>query len=112
MTTHSALLHQVGDHDYDASVLLPHHPPEVLKRGLERTLRCDVRLGFIIALWMRNRSKHHTNTVNEVIMYRNPSGRCNADITHIYVVGVNVVTVFGVFASQRPEFHSTVVIWR
>lgn len=27
--THSSFLHQVGDHDDDADVLLPHHPPEV-----------------------------------------------------------------------------------
>lgn len=48
--TYSAFLHQVGDHDDDSSVLLPHHPPEVLKRGLERTLGCDVSSGLVVAL--------------------------------------------------------------
>lgn len=48
--TYSAFLHQVGDHDYDPSVLLPHHPPEVLERGLEGTLGGDVRSGLVVAL--------------------------------------------------------------
>lgn len=48
--THPPFLHQVGNHDDDACVLLPHHPPEVLEGGLERTLSSNVCLGLVIAL--------------------------------------------------------------
>lgn len=43
LVTHSSFLHQVGDHDDDADVLLPDHPPEVLSARPQRTLSGDVR---------------------------------------------------------------------
>lgn len=109
--THSAFLHQVSDHDYNAGVLFPHHPPEVLECGFERTLSCYVGLGFVVALQRREKQKYTSHTVkfihNEAL-----TSMCSADITHIHIVGIDVVTVFGVFACQRPELHSTVVVWR
>lgn len=47
---HPSLLHQVGDHDNDAGVLLPHHPPEVLEGGPKRSLSRDVGAGFVVTL--------------------------------------------------------------
>lgn len=48
--TYSAFFHQVGDHDNDSSVLLPHHPPKVLEGGLERTLGCYISSGLVVTL--------------------------------------------------------------
>lgn len=48
--TYSAFLHQVGDHDDDLSVLLPNHPPKVLKCGLERTLGSYISPGLVVTL--------------------------------------------------------------
>lgn len=48
--THSSFLHQVGDHDDDADVLLPDHPPEVLSAGPQRTLSSNVRPGLLKTL--------------------------------------------------------------
>lgn len=48
--SHPSLLHQVGNHDDDAHVLLPHHPPEVLGAGLERALGRDVGPGLVETL--------------------------------------------------------------
>ena len=53
--SHPALLHQVGDHDDDPNVLLPHHPPEVLSAGLQRPLGCDIGPGLVKAMERRCR---------------------------------------------------------
>lgn len=45
-----AFLYQVCDHNDDTRVLLPHHPPKVLKSGLERPLGCDVGLRLVVTL--------------------------------------------------------------
>ena len=55
--TYPAFLHQVGDHDDHAAVLLPHHAPEVLKGGLKRTLGRNVGFGFVVALNNRERER-------------------------------------------------------
>ena len=60
MSTYPAFLHQVCDHDDHAAVLLPHHSPEVLEGGLQRTLGRYVGFGFVITLKKRKR-KEHTN---------------------------------------------------
>ena len=57
--SHSAFLHQVGDHDDDTNVLFPDHPPEVFRAGLQRTLSCDVGPGLVEALrTQRDHTKH------------------------------------------------------
>lgn len=48
--TYSSFLHKVRDHDYDSSVLLPHHPPEVLECRLERALSSYISSGLVVAL--------------------------------------------------------------
>lgn len=48
--TYSPLLHQVCDHNDDSSVLLPHHPPKVFKRRLERPLCSNISSGPVVAL--------------------------------------------------------------
>lgn len=48
--THPSFLHQVGDHDNDACVLLPYHSPEVLEGGLQGTLSSNVGLGLVVTL--------------------------------------------------------------
>ena len=40
--THPTILYQLSQHDYDVRVLLPHHPPEVIKRRREGPLCCYV----------------------------------------------------------------------
>ena len=50
MVTNSSFLHQVGDHDDDADVLLPNHPPEVLGARPQGTLSGDVRPGLLKTL--------------------------------------------------------------
>lgn len=57
--THSSFLHQVGDHDDDLGVLLPHHPPKVLKSGFEGTLSGNVSFGLVVAL--RDEIRHVSN---------------------------------------------------
>lgn len=37
--------------------------------------------------------------------------RCPSGSTHIHIVGIDVVSVFGVLPSQRPQLHPAMVIW-
>lgn len=45
-----SLLQQVGYHDDDANVLLPHHPPEVFQACLQWTLGCYVCFWVFVPL--------------------------------------------------------------
>lgn len=47
-SAYPALLHLPGGHDNDAGVLLPHHLPEVVDRGLQAALAGDVGLSVLI----------------------------------------------------------------
>lgn len=82
--THPSFLHQVGDHDDDACVLLPHHPPEVLKGGLEGTLSSDVCLGFVVTL--RDNSIHTTAYTTADFRYTDSFITLTSGDTCIFVI--------------------------
>lgn len=54
-TSYPSFLLEVGDHDDNADVLLPDHPPEVLLARSERPLSSDVRPRPLITLQKENR---------------------------------------------------------
>lgn len=91
--TYSAFLHQVGDHDDDLSVLLPNHPPKVLKCGLERTLGGYISPGLVVTL--KGGLKKTQLKVRKVQKLRSVSYK-----TYIHVVSVDVVRVLGILPRQ------------
>lgn len=60
--TYSSVLHQVCDHDNNAHVLLPDHPPEVLGAGSQWTLSSDIGPGLFITL--RKQMHTHSNVLS------------------------------------------------
>ena len=60
LASHLALLAQ---HDHDRRVVLPQHPPEVLRRLGERTLSCDVGATVAIALKVPHYTCTNGNTL-------------------------------------------------
>lgn len=50
MTSYPSFLLEVGDHDDNANVLLPDHPPEVFPARSEGSLSCDVGPGSLVTL--------------------------------------------------------------
>ena len=57
-------LHQLGEHDDSVCVLLPHHPPEVVKGGRQWALCGYVRSAHAVALqkysqyWTRDKYRY------------------------------------------------------
>lgn len=99
--TYSAFLHQVGDHDDDLSVLLPNHPPEVLKRGLEGALGGDISSGLVVTLGGgggmagKRRIKKLRKAAAAAARPRQPLVK-----TYIHIVGIDVIRMLGVFPRQ------------
>lgn len=111
---HSALLHQVGDHDHDADVLLPNHSPEIVRAGPQRTLSGNVRPWRPEALKTRRQGEGSGLKVKFRGWVRGqgdePSGKVTGEnSSYVYKVGVDVIAP--VVVGLWRQSYTAVVVW-
>lgn len=109
VTSYPSFLLEVGDHDNNADILLPDHPPEVFSARSERPLGCNVRPGSLITLQTTPgcSSGIAECDTRDALMLQSKK----KNLTHIHKVCIDVVSTFPIPVQTVGELDSAVVIW-
>lgn len=109
MTSYPSFLLEVGDHDNNADILLPDHPPEVFSARSERPLSCDVGPCSLITLQTAPGCRSGIAECDTRDASELESKKKN--LTHIHKVCIDVVSTFPISVQTVGELDSAVVIW-